>query len=158
MLLNSESYEFFLMKTREKEKEFFDKAELCGKEMERVTIEVEKKGFKTNTPQYDLSIARRINLNIFSEAMSEGERYMTIAGKFITELNMMKELASNVMDEDLSFEDSNERLEFLENYNNSINAAMSMQKKVSLLITNELKMLNAIRDGINPSSQDEIED
>ena len=46
MLLNSESYEFFLMKTREKEKEYFAKAELCGKQMERVTEEVEEGGSK----------------------------------------------------------------------------------------------------------------
>ena len=154
MLLNSESYEFFLMKTREKEKDFFAKAELCGKEMERVTEEVEEKGFKPNTAQYDLSVSRRINLNIFSEALEEGEGYMTIAGKFLTELNMMKSLSSNVMDEDLSFEDSIERQEFLENYEDSISNAMKMQEKVTFLIASEMKMLKSICETVNPTEDE----
>tara|TARA_R100000808_G_C2152123_1_gene161428 strand:+ start:50 stop:538 length:489 start_codon:yes stop_codon:yes gene_type:complete len=149
MLLNSESYEFFLMKTREKEKVFFAKAELCGKEMERVTQEVEKKGFKPNTAQYDLSISRRINLNIFSAALSEGKSYMTIAGKFLTELNMMKDLSSNIVDEDLNFEDSLEREEFLESYKDSIDKAINMQEKVTFLISSEMKMLESISKSID---------
>jgi len=156
MLLNSDSYEFFLKQTRETEKKFFDKAELCGKEMMRVTNELEEIGFKPNTAQYDLSVSRRINLNIFSEAINQGEGFMVMSKKFITELEMMKDLSSNVMDEDLNFEDSVERENFLEMYTESIEKSIGIQTKVMRLILAELKMLNAIRNGV--TLEDESDD
>tara|TARA_B100000287_G_scaffold9736_2_gene9821 strand:+ start:3322 stop:3825 length:504 start_codon:yes stop_codon:yes gene_type:complete len=146
MLLNSDSYEFFLNKTRDAEKMFFKKAEECGKEMERVTNEVKEIGHKPNTPQWNLSISRRINLNIFSNAIDEGEKYKLLAKKFASELNMMIDLSSNLLDEDLKFDNPQDREGFLETYETTVNSAILMQERVNKLIDMELKMIRKIKE------------
>jgi hypothetical protein len=146
MLLNAESYEFFLEKTREIEKQFFSMAASCTTEMERVVDELEELGVKPNTAQYDLSISRRINLNIFSETVNEGQKYLTISKKFIDELEMMKDLAPNILElssDELGIEHTSVE-EFVDDYTDNINKSQDMQRKVDILILNELKMLKNI--------------
>ena len=131
MMINSESYEFFLEQTREAEKEFFRHAELCGKEVSKITEAVETG---------DVSNLKRINIKKFKEARESGEQFLVISKKFITEMEMMKKLSDNIFDSDLDIKEA-ERFELFENYTASIDKSIFLQKKVMNLITDEMKNL-----------------
>jgi len=146
MLLNSESYQFFLNETRKAEKKFFRYSALCGLEMEKVSNDVEQQ-ISNGGEGLDL---RPININIFSEAIIQGKKFITASNKFITELNMMKELSVNIMDDDLGF--GNEKSNFLEEYISSIDKTIQIQYTVLELISNEIEMLQSIVDNEIPEN------
>ena len=146
MLLNSESYQFFLNETRKAEKKFFRYSALCGLEMEKVSNDVEQQ-ISNGGEGLDL---RPININIFSEAIIQGKKFITASNNFITELNMMKELSVNIMDDDLGF--GNEKSNFLEEYISSIDKTIQIQYTVLELISNEIEMLQSIVDNEIPEN------
>ena len=150
MLLNSESYQFFLNETRKAERKFFKYSALCGIEMERVSEDFEE---QTANGLFEKDInLHRINLNIFSEAINQGKKFITSSNKFVTELQMMRKLSVNVMDDALDF--GNDRVDFLEKYIESIDKSIEMQDTVSELISNEIEMLQGVVDS-NPFRDDE---
>ena len=132
MILNSDSYEFFLKQTREAEKNFFRCSVLCIKEIEKANDEFEETD--------DDSCYRRINLNKFKKAEEAGEQFLTMSNKFITEMEMMKTLAGNIFDPDLDIGEA-ERFELHENYLESIDKSISLQSKVVDMIVMEMEGL-----------------
>jgi len=132
MLLNSDSYEFFLKQTREAEKNFFQYSALCIKEIERANDAFEE--------TQDESFYRRINIKKFKVANEKGEQFLTISKKFITEMEMMKKLAENIFDPDLNMDES-EASELHENYLESVNKSIELQNKVTELIVMEMEGL-----------------
>ena len=129
MLLNSDSYEFFLKETRRAEKNFFRYSVLCIKEIEKANDEFEETD--------DDSCYRRINLNKFKEAKKAGEQFLTISNKFITEMEMMKKFAGNIFDPDLEIEEA-ERFELHENYLESVDKSIDLQNRVTEMIVMEM--------------------
>jgi len=129
MLLNSDSYEFFLKQTREAEKNFFRYSALCIKEISRANDMFEE--------TQDESCYRRINIKKFKVANEKGEQFLIISKKFITEMKMMKELAANIFDPDLNMEEE-EASELHENYVESIDKSINLQNKVTELIVMEM--------------------
>ena len=132
MLLNSDSYEFFLKQTREAEKNFFEYSALCIKEISRANDVFEE--------TQDESCYRRININKFTAARKAGEQFLLISQKFITEMEMMKNLAKNIFDPDLNI-DEVERFELHQNYLESVDKSIDLQNKVSELIVMEMEGL-----------------
>lgn len=154
MLLNSESYQFFLNETRKAEKKFFRYSALCGLEMEKVSDDFEE---QTTNGLFEKDInLRRINLNIFSEAINQGKKFITTSNKFLTELDMMKKLSENIMDDALGF--GNEKAEFLEQYIDSIDKTIEMQHTVAELVSNEIEMLQNVVDNQLPENDSDDDD
>jgi hypothetical protein len=152
MLLNSESYQFFLNETRKAEKKFFRYSALCGLEMEKVSNDVEQ---QISNGGEGLNL-RGINLNIFSEAINQGKRFITTSNKFLTELKMMKKLSVNIMDDDLGF--GNDKDDFMEEYIGSIDKTVEMQYSVSNLILNEIEVLQSVIDNQLPENDSDEDD
>ena len=138
MLLNSDSYDFFLKETRKAEKDFFRYAELCQEEICKITDMLEDTS--------DLSNLRRINIKKFKEAEVAGKKFQTISKKFITEMEMMKDLAGNIFDPDLNIDEA-KRFELHENYLASIDKSISLQDNVAKLISMEMEALKAFETG-----------
>ena len=138
MLLNSDSYEFFLKQARESEKNFFRYSSLCIKEIERANDAFEE--------TQDDSSYRRINIKKFKAADIAGEQFLTISKKFITEMEMMKNLAKNIFDPDIDICEA-ERMEIFENYNESIDKSIQLQTKVTELIVMEMEGLQDYLSG-----------
>ena len=136
MLLNSDSYEFFLKQTREAERNFFNCSEKCIKNIHDVSDDAEDKA----------SSEGRINIKKFKKAREAGEQFLTISHKFITEMQMMKKLSKNIFDSDLKM-DEGERYELHENYNESIDKSVDLQKQVTELIVMEMQSLRAFEAG-----------
>ena len=66
--------------------------------------------------------------------------------KFVTEMEMMKKLSQNVFDSDLDIPEG-ERFELFENYNESVDKSIDLQKKVTELIMQEMKTLRKFETG-----------
>ena len=137
MLLNSDSYEFFLKQTREAERNFFKHSENCIKHIHQVSEIAEDEG---GLP------SGRINIKKFKKAREAGEQFLVMSKKFITEMEMMKKLSQNVFDSDLDIPEG-ERFELFENYNESIDKSIDLQKKVTELIMMEMKTLHKFETG-----------
>ena len=137
MLLNSDSYEFFLKETRTAERNFFDLSEKCIKHIHMESEMAEAEGRLTGG---------RINIKKFRKAREAGEQFLTISKKFITEMEMMKKLSQNIFDSDLDMPES-ERFELFENYNESIDKSIRLQKKVTELIRMEMNTLHTFETG-----------
>ena len=129
MLLNSDSYEFFLKQTREAEKSFFHYSALCIKEISKANDMFEE--------TQDESCYRRININKFKAAHAAGQQFITISNKFITEMEMMKKFAGNIFDPDLDIGEA-DRFELHENYLESIDKSIDLQTRVTELIVMEM--------------------
>jgi len=136
MLLNSDSYEFFLKQTREAERNFFHQSEKCIKNLHDVSDDIEDKP----------SGGGRININKFKKAREAGEQFLTISKKFMTEMEMMKNFSENIFDSDLDIPEI-ERHELFENYNESIDKSLDLQKQVAELIVMEMKTLRGFETG-----------
>tara|TARA_B100001971_G_C17914309_1_gene394474 strand:- start:194 stop:643 length:450 start_codon:yes stop_codon:yes gene_type:complete len=136
MLLNSDSYEFFLKQTREAERNFFHQSEKCIKNIHDVSDDAEDKA----------SSGSRINIKKFKKAREAGEQFLVMSKKFMTEMEMMKKLSQNIFDSDLDVPEA-ERFELFENYNESIDKSIDLQKKVTKLITMEMKTLQGFETG-----------
>ena len=80
MLLNSDSYEFFLKQTRAAERNFFEQSEKCIKNIHDVSDDAEDKA----------SSGSGININKFKKAREAGEQFQTMSKKFMTEMEMSK--------------------------------------------------------------------
>jgi hypothetical protein len=138
MLINSDSYEFFLKETRAAERNFFKHSEKCIKHIHQVSDVSEAAG--------EVFDSGRINIKKFKKAREAGEQFLVISKKFVTEMEMMKELSQNIFDSDLDVPEA-ERFELFENYNESIDKSIDLQKKVTELITMEMKTLQGFETG-----------
>ena len=138
MLLNSDSYEFFLKQTREAERNFFSHSEKCIKHIHQVSEVAEDMG--------EVFDSGRINIKKFKKAREAGEQFLVMSKKFITEMEMMKKLSQNVFDSDLDIPEA-ERFELFENYNASVDKSIELQKKVTKLIMMEIKTLHGFETG-----------
>ena len=136
MLLNSDSYEFFLKQTREAERNFFQQSEKCIKNIHDVSDDAEDKA----------SSGSAININKFKKAREAGEQFLVMSKKFMTEMEMMKKLSQNIFDSDLDVPEA-ERFELFENYNESIDKSIDLQKKVTELIMIEMETLYGFETG-----------
>ena len=149
MLLNSNSYEFFLKQTREAEKNFFRYSALCIKEISRANDLFEETG--------DDLYYRRINIKKFKAARDAGEQFLTISKKFITEMEMMKKLSENIFDPDLNMDEA-EASELHENYVESVDKSIDLQNRVTELIVMEMDGLKDYQEnGRHDYGEDEDE-
>ena len=137
MLLNSDSYEFFLKETREAERNFFKHSGKCIKHIQQVSEIAEDEGGLPSS---------RINIKKFKKAREAGEQFLVISKKFVTEMEMMKKLSQNIFDSDLDVPEA-ERFELFENYNASVDKSIELQKKVTKLIMMEMKTLHGFETG-----------
>jgi hypothetical protein len=138
MLINSDSYEFFLKQTREAERNFFSHSEKCIKHIHQVSDVLEAAG--------EVFDSGRINIKKFKKAREAGEQFLVMSKKFITEMKMMKKLSQNVFDSDLDIPEA-ERFELFENYNASVDKSIELQEKVTKLIMMEMKTLRGFEEG-----------
>ncbi len=149
MLLNADSYEFFLKQTREAEKKFFRYSAQCIIEISKISDHNEEmlnplseESISDNLPNLDLSDLNlpRKNIKKFKDARIAGEQVLSISNKFITEMEMMKDLSENIFDSDLDISET-ERFELFENYSESIDKSILMQRKVIEMIVMEMETL-----------------
>jgi len=138
MLLNSDSYEFFLKETREAERNFFKHSEKCIKHIHEASEIAEDKG--------EVFDSSRINIKKFKKAREAGEQFLVLSKKFVSEMEMMKKLSQNVLDDDLEMPEA-ERFELFENYNESVDKSIELQKRVTKLIMMEMKTLHKFETG-----------
>ena len=148
MLLNSESYEFFLKETREAEKNFFRYSALCIKEIERANDAFEE--------TQDELYYSRINIKKFKAAYDAGKQFLTTSKKFITEMEMMKELAGNIFDPDLNMGEA-ERFKIHESYLETIDKSIDLQNRVTGLIVMEMNGLKDFQEGKQWEDSDDDE-
>jgi hypothetical protein len=146
MILNSDSYEFFLKQAREAEKNFFRYSGLCIKEISNANDMFEE--------TQDESCYRRINIKKFKSARDAGKQFLTISKKFITEMQMMKELSVNIFDPDLNIAEI-ERFELHEKYLESIDKSIDLQNRVTELIVMEMDGLEDYISGRHLEDSDD---
>lgn len=137
MLINSDSYEFFLKKTRAAERNFFKHSENCINHINQASEAAEDEGGSPHS---------RINIKNFKKAREAGEQFLVISKKFVAEMEMMKKLSENIFDEDLNMPEM-ERIELFENYNQSISKSIELQKNVTQLIVMEMESFEAFEKG-----------
>ena len=164
MLLNADSYEFFLKQAREAEKKFFRYSAQCIIEISKISDHNEemldsfsKESISDNLPDLDLSDLNlpRINIKKFKDARIAGEQVLLISNKFISEMKMMKDLSQNVFDSDLDIPEA-ERFELFENYAESIDKSILMQRKVMEMIGMEMETLKQFEEGEHNDEDDGV--
>ena len=141
MLLNSDSYEFFLKETREAERNFFKHSGKCIKHIQQVSEIAEDEGGVPSS---------RINIKKFKKAREAGEQFLVISKKFVTEMEMMKKLSQNIFDSDLDVPEA-KRFELFENYG----LTLERKKRVNVCFWKEEEGIMSLADCQSDENCDE---